>query len=310
MNESKIKVFVTALVIAWTAFVLVAGFQSCTDTSKPVDNTEAKKRKTAGDTVRVDTAQLAQAWICSTKEEPASKAVGPKSKFYPSASVLKIGFVGGTAVERQRIKDAYYGWSLSANLLFVYPATGPYNHRWSFQPGAAYSYIGKDCEMVGQNYVTGNVGFQNQLNSVSEHETGHSIGLGHEHLNPQGGICLNEAVVIADMAAQGWSEAQTRFNIIDKYKAADVYSTAFDNQSVMGYNLRSSWVCNGIPITAGNKISAGDRAFIAQRYPGIMPPPATVTLTSVQVSDLKNAANMVKVAADSLKNKTVRYLGQ
>ena len=52
--------------------------------------------------VTIDTAQMTPNWYCATIEQPelpgkkTQRAVGAKGKFWPTGTVLKIGFIGGT----------------------------------------------------------------------------------------------------------------------------------------------------------------------------------------------------------------------
>lgn len=246
-------------------------------------------------------------------------AVGAKNKFWPAGSVLKVGFSGGTTSQQSAVKTHAAKWSESANLTFSYPTVGPYDLRIAFSLGSAWSYVGLDCKLVSQSSPTMNLGWIAE--DVILHEFGHSLGLLHEQQNPEAGICWDEPVVIAALsgAPNYWSLQQIRFNVLDKHPIANVITSPWDALSIMHYNIPASWTCNKVGIPGGKVLSPADKAFIALRYPGIIIPPVTtsVTLTAAQVTELKttslaaqNAVNAAKVATDAHRAKVTTILGQ
>ena len=237
------------------------------------------------------------------------RAVGMRGKFHPNGSTIKIGFIGGTEAQKTLIKNGFASWKQSANLNFEYPAAGPYNIRVAFNGGSAWSYVGIDCNQISQSSPTLNVGFvlgaaeqAAGRSSVVEHEAGHALGLLHEQQFPNA-ICWNEANVIADLSGppNNWNLATIRFNVLDYHNPANVILGVYDNKSIMHYAVKASWTCNNVAIPGGNSITAGDRAFMALQYPGVVVPPpvTTVTITKANRDRIYLLEQKAKLYADS-----------
>lgn len=288
-----------------------------------VDNQSNKEQTGKPDTTFVpgDTGHLPEmkigatpGWFCSSIEnypvdsKGVQRAVGGKNKFWATGSVLRIGFLGGTAAQIAAVKQYAPEWTQSANLTFTFPATGPYDCRIAFSSaGGAWSYVGTDCKLVtSQTQPTMNLGWIGR--DVICHEFGHFLGLFHEHQNPDGGICWNEANVIASLSGppNNWSVAQIRFNVLDKLNPGDVLTSAWDKVSVMHYNIPANWTCNNTAISGGLIISQADKDFIRARYPGNVPPTTSVTLTSSQIDDIVAMLSARQTEADTTAARTRR----
>lgn len=274
---------------------------ACTDTTPPGEQTS--KVQPPQDTVQhVD-------WHCSSiatfqTDTKTQRAMGAKGKFWPTGSVIKIGFIQPvSAATIAKVKAEAEEWLKYANIKFSYPASGPYDFRIAFNSGAgAWSYVGTDCKLVAQNYPTMNLGWI--APDVIKHEFGHALGLLHEHQNPEGGICWDEAQVIKDLSGppNNWTVAMIRFNVLDKANPATVITTAWDPTSIMHYPIPANWTCNKKSIPAPGSISQADRDFISKQYPGAVPPPppTSVTLTATQVSDILLWLNQQVAESDTL----------
>ena len=98
-----------------------------------------------------------------------------------------------------------------------------------------------------------------------------SLGLLHEHQNPQGGIKWNRDAVIADLSGPPnyWSVAEIDHNVLDRYAANQIIGTEFDPASIMLYSFPSSWTTDGFSAPWNQAISAQDGAFVgsAKMYP-------------------------------------------
>lgn len=255
-------------------------------------------------------APVANQWYCTPIAPiPTSGAVAQKGKFWTTGQTIKIGFpFGGTETQKNAVKQAYADWAKSANLKFEYPAAGPWNIRVSFSPGSAWSYIGVDCNSVSAAYPTLNYGFGGM--ETIWHEAGHSLGLLHEQ-QLAGGICWNEANVIADLSQppNSWSVATIRFNVLDYHNPANIITSGYDQESIMHYSIKASWTCNNKAIAGGTKISDKDKSFAAQIYPGVgpvSPPIGTVTISKTTRDNIVRLeglsvtyVNLAKVYADS-----------
>lgn len=254
------------------------------------NNTPKPDQKPKPPIVSVDTTQITPNWFCTSIEIPAApgkktqSAVGAKGKFWPTGSVLKIGFIGGTASQIAAVKQYAVEWTQYANLKFEFPTAGPYDLRVAFNSGGgAWSYVGTDAKSIPQSSATINLGWIGR--DVICHEFGHAIGLFHEHQNPSGGICWNESNVIRDLSGppNNWSESMIRHNVLNKLNPANVVTTAWDKTSIMHYSIPASWVCNGVAIPGGTVISTTDAAFVKSVYPGAQPPTVSITLTGSDV---------------------------
>lgn len=234
--------------------------------------------------------------------EPYQRAVGYKNKWWPVGYAFKVGFIGGTTIQKTLVKTTCVEWSKSANLTFTFPTAGPYDIRVSFdESDGAWSYVGIDNKSIPQSEATLNLGWWD--NDVIWHEFGHAIGLLHEHQNPETPIKWNEAAVIASLSGSPnyWSEETIRYNVLNPYPLANVITTALDRKSIMMYSIPSSWTLDGFSSPGGGVISDVDRAFIGARYPFAEPPTTgNVTLRKGQVDSLITALNRNLSQFDSM----------
>ena len=304
MKDAFFKTFPFRLFFALlvSTFIFIQCTKNQTDNKKDMPGDHM-----SGDTIHLPEFKITPNWYCSTIHGPddrTQRAVGGKTKFWPTGTVLKIGFLGGTAAQITAVKSYAAEWTgpSAANLTFSYPTTGPYDIRVAFNSsGGAWSYVGTDARVItSQTSPTINLGWIGP--DVVKHEFGHAIGLYHEHQNPNGGICWNEANVIASLSGppNNWSVAQIRFNVLDKLDASTVLTTPWDRTSIMHYNIPSNWTCNNVAIPGGAVISQTDKDFIKARYPGGTTPPVTsVTLTAAQVDNIIALLNARKIESDT-----------
>lgn len=201
------------------------------------------------------------------------RAIGETNHFWETGETITYYFVGGTLDQRNFVRSRIINMMKFVNLKFVQtttPATS--DLRISFQEGqGSWSYIGKVSRLISKNNATMNFGWLKTINpdntGLVDHELGHMIGAGHEHRFPNW-IIWNEQRVIADMAKQGWTEAQTRNNILNAYNEDDIKTTASgDGDSVMLYVFPKEWTLNGVETKFNTTWSQSEIDFWAEVYP-------------------------------------------
>jgi hypothetical protein len=98
------------------------------------------------------------------------------------------------------------------------------------------------------------------------HEFGHALGLVHEHLSPNATIPWNLPKLFDYYRrTNGWDEAQTRTQVIDRMKVDRV--TRFDRDSIMLYHFPAELTTDGSSTPWNTELSPTDKTFIAQLYP-------------------------------------------
>lgn len=266
-------------------------------------------------------------WFCKTIADldtdsvkglkPYQRAVAYKGKFWPVGYSFKVGFVSGTASQKDFVKKTCVQWSKFANVKFTFPAAGPYDLRIGFNPNdGAWSYVGTDIKSI--TGATMNLGWLDV--DVVLHEFGHSLGLLHEHQNPTSPIKWNEAAVIRDLSGSPnyWDEETIRHNVLSPYLPENVITTALDKMSIMMYPIPQSWTLDGFTTPGGRVISDVDSAFIGKVYPFSEPPiTGSVTLRVGQVDTLIMRQNELLKQFDQTTSKlkdvnelTKKYLGR
>lgn len=270
---------------------------------------DCKDKPTVAPPVVVDTLPQAE-WYCTpiAPIRETKRAVSMRGKAWPVGATIRVGFLNeqGTEAQKQMVRDAYARWTATdaANLKVSFVPSAQANIRVSFSPGSAWSYIGVDCNSVGVQYPTLNFGFGGS--STIEHEAGHSLGLLHEMQIP-GGVCWNEANVIADLSKppNSWDLATIRFNVLDYHNPANIITSGYDKNSIMHYSVKASWTCNNVAIAGGSNISAADKAFVnLVLYPYPVPPPPP----SGNITIRKSKADSIKNATDNLNKMVGRIL--
>ncbi|WKN29616.1 M12 family metallopeptidase [Porifericola rhodea] len=113
--------------------------------------------------------------------------------------------------------------------------------RIGFMQGdGSWSYLGTYVLNIGAGQRTMNFGWDltsSQGRDTALHEIGHTLGLPHEHQNPNAGIVWDEEAVYAALAKppNNWSEEMTYHNIIRKLDPDTVQGSNWDPDSIMHY---------------------------------------------------------------------------
>ncbi len=272
-------------------------------------------------------------WICGTQHPhdiPTTErttrppdpldGVAAKTKLWPVGSTLRVGFLAGSQIERDSVKRAWTVITTYANLNVSYPDAGPYDIRVDFANAGAWSYIGTDAKYVTGGPTVNLAPWALNQRGAYVHEFQHAIGLLHEQQHPNG-VCYDTLKTLAYYKAwQGWSDAQTYWNVLTKHNVNDVIMIAYAPRSNMHYPVPASITCNGVGIPGGNGLIGNDIDILKKLYPGrgtpptdppIEPPTGTsVTLTAAQAQALYAQTVAALTAANTGKQAAQINFGQ
>lgn len=215
-----------------------------------------------------------------------SRAVVPDTRvMWPNGSTLRIGFLEGRSEHQDLVREVAPLWTEHANLTFDFVGSGQSAQvRIAFDSrDGAWSYLGDRVLDIPAGQPTMNLGWVDE--GVVLHEFGHTLGLGHEHQNPEGGLRWNEDRVIADLSGppNNWSEAQIRHNVLDRYALDHLIGTEFDPDSIMLYFFPDEWVVDGEGTSQNEQLSTIDKSFIGsdEAYPRTDAGAATVPVSTI-----------------------------
>ncbi|MEJ8809433.1 M12 family metallopeptidase [Variovorax ureilyticus] len=155
--------------------------------------------------------------------------------------------------------------------------------RIGFNPNdGSWSYVGRDVlNIKSLQERTMNFGWPLTTaygRDTALHEIGHTIGLEHEHQNPNAGITWNRQAVIDYFKGppNNWDDAQIEWNILRKIPASEIKGTTWDPDSVMEYQFDAGLIDAPAAYKAGIKpkggLSAADKSWVLASYPGVKAP--------------------------------------
>lgn len=205
---------------------------------------------------------------------PQAIAILTTKYWGPSARRLTVSFMETTAANlRARILSHMNAWSRTAGISFVETqSTGQI--RISRAGSGYWSYLGTDVLHIPTNRPTMNLqGFtmntpESEYKRVVRHETGHTLGMPHEHMR-KALIARLDRQKTYDYFRQsfGWDKATVDAQVLTSLDEASLMATPPDQTSIMCYQLPGSITRDGQPIIGGTDINATDFAFAGKVYP-------------------------------------------
>ncbi len=163
--------------------------------------------------------------------------------------------------------------------------------RIGFDPAdGSWSYMGRDVLTI-RDLMARTMNFGWPLNTAygrdtTLHEIGHTLGLDHEHQNPNAGITWNHTAVLDYFrgAPNHWGDAHIEWNILRKIPMSEIKGSNWDTDSVMEYQFGPGLIDAPPKYKDGGlfpkgRLSADDKRWVVESYPA----PAKKQLPALQV---------------------------
>lgn len=146
----------------------------------------------------------------------------------------------------------------------------------------SWSYLGRQVLSRPATALTMNFGWKlagwSYGFDTALHEIGHTLGLPHEHQNPNAGIVWDEEAVYGYFAGtpNNWPPDRTEHNILHKLTPDLVRGSAWDRDSIMHYAFPAGLIFEpeeyrSSPLTPAPELSDADIDWIRQFYPALEP---------------------------------------
>jgi TolA-binding protein len=205
--------------------------------------------------------------------------VADKYWVWPNASKLHVHFLDGSPDARAAVAQIAAEWSEFANIDFVFhledAAPAQVDIAITFDDPACNSSMGPGSRQAVQwggpsmrlCHIDRMVGSEFFRRAVL-HEFGHALGMHHEHQSPKAAFSWDKPVVYAYYAQIGWDQAFVDQWVFSKVAEDSVRATAWDPDSVMHYEFPAEFTTDRVAIHGGSVLSAEDKRFIAEIYPG------------------------------------------
>lgn len=189
--------------------------------------------------------------------------------------------------EKEVVRWAFRTWKeLPIGLIFV-ETSDPYEAEiriGALKGDGSWSYVGTDILKYKNPERTMNFGWDLTTewgHATALHETGHTLGLPHEHQNPQAGIVWDEDEVYQQFsgAPNKWKRDKIFYNIIRKLTSSEIEGSNWDPTSIMHYPFGPGLIKTPKPYDRNGvgrnvALSAGDKDWARRFYPdGTTPVP-------------------------------------
>ena len=192
---------------------------------------------------------------------------------FVEGTVLKYYLSGGTSAQKRLFRQACDIWMENGSLEFAETDNRKEAEiRVGFERGKGHwSYIGRAALEQPEYTNTMNLDTSATLDTML-HEIGHTLGLHHEHQNPNSGIEWDKEAVYAALAGKPnyWSKSKTDRNILKKVAVDRVQGSKWDPDSIMHYPFGAGLINspegyeNGIYPKPG--LSEGDKEWVRHYY--------------------------------------------
>jgi len=194
------------------------------------------------------------------------------NNLWKAGQTLRIFFLNGTQIQREKVVNIALEWTKYANLKFKFIGdAGSADVRITFEKGGTWSYVGTNCLAIPHDQPTMGLSI-----SVAKavlpfdrtailREFGHTLGLLNEEQNPNGNIKWNrEKVMQFYGGTYAWDRQTIENNLFTKWKSK---SKPFDPQSIMMTAISKDLTTDGFHTELQDHLSSIDREFIGRLYP-------------------------------------------
>lgn len=201
---------------------------------------------------------------------------------WANGTVLHYFFFDTTEEQKNVVREAFDTWKNVGIGLRFEEVDSPVEAeiKIGFLRGdGAWSFVGTDVIDLapGPNERTMNFGWDLTRDpreiDTAVHEIGHTLGLPHEHQNPNAGIVWDEEAVFAALAQppNEWDRERTHFNIIRKIDPDTVQGSKWDPDSVMHYPFEAGLIKEPARFRSGLTPAGGlsdrDETWVRNFYP-------------------------------------------